>query len=217
MKADLLPAWTWKTVLAIFLLRLGLGRLLAGLTLFLPGMSTIWVNLFDRLIMIFLVVYVVLVRYKSSIRNLGLQLRPLGKNLLAGLLTGFILLGLTKLIPSSDHPLIRMAQEAKTAKSFLLPLFLGGVLTPVAEEIFYRGFTYPALRKELGVWWGLVSSSLFFALVHLNWRWFWEIALVGFGLTLLYEITGSLLPGMIAHAFLNLVRLIGVYLNYSGI
>jgi len=47
-------------------------------------------------------------------------------------------------------------------------LFLAiAVVTPIAEEIFFRGLVIPALRRRLGVTLTIVASSLLFTLPHL--------------------------------------------------
>jgi membrane protease YdiL (CAAX protease family) len=84
----------------------------------------------------------------------------------------------------------------------------GVTLVPVAEELFYRGFVHRALRTRLGLWPALVLSSSLFGLAH--WVGGDDFSTVmprvfdGLLLALLLERTGSLYPGMVAHAYFNL-------------
>jgi len=52
-------------------------------------------------------------------------------------------------------------------KLFLL-IVAGGIISPVAEEFFFRGFIYKYLRQYNSIFFAVVSSSLIFALFHLN-------------------------------------------------
>ena len=83
------------------------------------------------------------------------------------------------------------------------------VVAPIAEEIFFRGMLFGGLRKRLSTFPAAAISALVFGALHAT----TEITAVpplivfGFMLALLYERTGSLVPGMIAHAFNNALAL----------
>jgi membrane protease YdiL (CAAX protease family) len=80
------------------------------------------------------------------------------------------------------------------------------VFAPIFEELVFRGLLYAALRRRLGVAPAALISAAIFALAHgygavgfisvlwsgLLWAW-------------LYERTGSLVPGILAHAANNLL------------
>jgi membrane protease YdiL (CAAX protease family) len=84
------------------------------------------------------------------------------------------------------------------------------VVAPIVEETFFRGFVYGWMRRHLNVPTAAVLSGCFFALVHFQPVIFVPLAVLGVGLALLYEYSGSLLPGMIVHALFNLVEVIGI-------
>jgi membrane protease YdiL (CAAX protease family) len=84
------------------------------------------------------------------------------------------------------------------------------VVAPIVEETFFRGFVYGWMRRHLNVPAAAVLSGCFFALVHFQPVIFLPLAVLGVGLALLYEYSGSLLPGMIVHALFNLVEVIGI-------
>lgn len=85
--------------------------------------------------------------------------------------------------------------------------FVAG-LGPIIEEVFFRGFAYPAFRKRMGVGAALLASAAIFSLVHLNLVAFVPIVLLGVFLAYLYERTGSLVPSMTAHAVHNTIMLL---------
>src|SRR6266545_8425359 len=80
-------------------------------------------------------------------------------------------------------------------------------LVPVAEEVFWRGFVHRALRTRIGLWPAVALSSSLFGLAH--WAAGDDFSTVtprvfyGVLLALLLERTGSLYPGIVAHAYLN--------------
>lgn len=88
-----------------------------------------------------------------------------------------------------------------------LPFFtiFVGFVGPMIEEVFFRGFAYPAFRRRMGVGAALVASAAIFSLVHLNLVAFVPIVLLGVFLAYLYERTGSLIPSMTAHAVHNTI------------
>ena len=77
------------------------------------------------------------------------------------------------------------------------------VLTPVVEEVFFRGFVYSGLVPRLGVGWAMVVSAVVFSLSHLVVGVFIPIFITGMLLALLYHRTGSLWPSIVAHAGQN--------------
>ena len=82
---------------------------------------------------------------------------------------------------------------------------------PVSEEVFFRGLMYTALRDRWGLGWAIIGSSLVFSLLHLAPAHVPVLFLVGAGLALLRQGTGSLLPGIVAHIGFNTTLVIGHY------
>jgi uncharacterized protein len=99
---------------------------------------------------------------------------------------------------------------APDAARLVLALLGVAVAVPIAEEIAFRGYLFPALTRWRGPWLAAVLTALLFAAAH---------ALVypleilpmltffGFGACLLYWITGSLLPCVGLHALNNAIVL----------
>jgi hypothetical protein len=79
---------------------------------------------------------------------------------------------------------------------------------PLMEELFFRGFLYPVLRRS-GAVIAIVVTSVAFALVHGGqYGWAWSVVLlmflVGLVLTLVRARTGSVASGFLIHAGYNL-------------
>ncbi|HEY8638924.1 MAG TPA: CPBP family glutamic-type intramembrane protease [Solirubrobacterales bacterium] len=83
------------------------------------------------------------------------------------------------------------------------------VVAPIAEEIFFRGMLFGGLRKRLSTFPAAAISALVFGALHgtTGITAVPPLIVFGFMLALLYERTGSLVPGMIAHAFNNALAL----------
>jgi len=84
------------------------------------------------------------------------------------------------------------------------------VVAPIVEETFFRGFIYGWMRRRLNVPVAAILSGCFFALVHFQPVIFLPLAVLGAGLALLYEYSGSLLPGMVVHGLFNLIEIVQI-------
>lgn len=90
--------------------------------------------------------------------------------------------------------------------NLVLVLFLVVVMAPVAEELLFRGYVYRALRNGTGVWVAALVSGLIFGGIHLGsspTEFIPPLMLLGVGLALLYQWTGSLYAPVALHAFNN--------------
>ena len=214
--------WGITDVIWVFVFRLALVYLLAKLVLpFMPGISPRLVEILDRAILLSLTLY--FVTRKSSIAKLGLHFRHLGRQVIFGVIGGVLLFILAEgtqralvaflAADIGTNPLVKATAAAKRPLDLLWPLLIGGILVPITEEVYYRGMALQAFANRWGWLLGIVISALFFSLAHLSGIWFVQIAAVGAGLAAIYYITGSLLPGIIAHGLVNSARLIMVYLG----
>lgn len=108
-------------------------------------------------------------------------------------------------------------------------LFLigGGVLAPIGEETLFRGYVFNAMRltfKRWGIVLAYLVSALLFASIHIFGVTQGAVALVVpiffIALVLAWGMhrTGSLLPGIIAHALFNSVQLVALIycINNAG-
>jgi membrane protease YdiL (CAAX protease family) len=91
------------------------------------------------------------------------------------------------------------------------------VAAPIAEELFFRGFCFTALRRWIGVAGGAIATGVIFGLIHAGSAdavFLVPLAFFGAALCLLYHRTGSLLPCITLHAFNNSLAL-GVSQSWS--
>ena len=76
-------------------------------------------------------------------------------------------------------------------------------VTPLGEEIFFRGFIFRGLLSKMSPWIAIAVSALVFSAFHLNFGVMIPIFITGFLLAWLYWRTGSLWAPIGAHAAQN--------------
>ena len=84
------------------------------------------------------------------------------------------------------------------------------VVAPLGEELFFRGFFFGALRNWRGPWLGALITGIVFGGIHLGSSptgYVVPLMILGAGLCLLYEWTGSLYPAIALHALNNSIAL----------
>jgi membrane protease YdiL (CAAX protease family) len=86
------------------------------------------------------------------------------------------------------------------------------LLAPVAEECFFRGILYPAIKQagfpRLAFW----LTSIAFAAIHQNLAAFIPLMVLAMLLVVLYERTNNLLAPISAHATFNAVQLVIMFI-----
>lgn len=97
--------------------------------------------------------------------------------------------------------------------ALLAAAFLVTVVAPVAEEFFFRGYVFGALRNWKGMWVGAILTGLLFGAIHLGSApdvlYLPILALFGLILCLLYVRTGSIYPCIVLHAINNCIAFAG--------
>ena len=103
--------------------------------------------------------------------------------------------------------------DGNLAAAFLVALAVI-VVAPVAEEFFFRGFFYRALRTRMGVWPAALIDGLVFGALHFQGTGTAVIlpiiAVFGVGQCLVYERTGSLFAVIAVHAAFNTVAMLAI-------
>jgi sodium transport system permease protein len=118
------------------------------------------------------------------------------------------LLGLASLTEAHLEFAERLIREFQQLPGWLLVLAIG--VTPgVCEELFFRGFLFSALQRQLPSWGTLVVTSLLFGLFHLvtpsmlATERLLPTTFLGFVLGWVSLRTGSVLPGILIHSIHN--------------
>ncbi|MGE5560827.1 MAG: lysostaphin resistance A-like protein [Chloroflexota bacterium] len=156
-------------------------------------------------------------------RDVGVVRKVSWAPVLIGLASGFViyyLVGFCDYIVSliggirpNEHPVVAIVNEARNWREMVLPMLLAGLAVPLGEEVFFRGFAYPALRNRLGVWPAIIVTGLAFALLHFDPFGLLALTAAGVALTFLYERTGSLWSVLIAHGVWNILVAAGLFIS----
>ena len=96
------------------------------------------------------------------------------------------------------------------ALNFLLLFILLAVITPIAEEVFFRAFLYRLLRKRLPIWAAASISSAAFATVHgvpVLFPWLFYMGIV---FALVTERTRSIFSSMLLHGMTNALATLSI-------
>ncbi|WP_455663112.1 CPBP family intramembrane glutamic endopeptidase [Pradoshia sp.] len=122
--------------------------------------------------------------------------------LLAG---AMIVMALTTLIGNSyENSKTEAIQNNIAIHTVLIAFVSAAIISPIYEEIFYRGFLYRWLRTRLGMMGALILSSLIFTLVHIP---TYNVMPVNFLSGIIfawaYERTGSIWPPVLIHGLTN--------------
>ena len=116
-----------------------------------------------------------------------------------------ILVVLTSLIGISvENSKTEAMQKNITFFTVLIAFISAAVISPIYEEIFYRGFLYRWLRTRIGFIGAVVLSSFIFTIVHIP---AYNVMPVNFfsGIifALAYERTNSIWPSVLIHGITN--------------
>ncbi|OGI03145.1 MAG: hypothetical protein A2Y25_08290 [Candidatus Melainabacteria bacterium GWF2_37_15] len=80
------------------------------------------------------------------------------------------------------------------------------------EEIFFRGFMQPAISKLAGPFFGILITALIFGISHTQYLDYstaiFSVTAIGLILGITKYKTGSVMPGIFAHFFNNLLAVV---------
>lgn len=199
-------AWEWLTALAVALFP-GYDETALSLLLLM--------SLVQAILMIALVLGTARLRSWRAWRLLGLRDCSLRSLFVYGLLGGvaiFILIVISMTLISSllrlplpPQQVANLFSGAHDWQTRFGSLALAGVLAPLSEELYFRGFVYPVFRSRLGVWPAVAISSCLFAVLHYDLVRFVPIAIGGAFFALFCERTRSLYPAILAHSTWNVL------------
>lgn len=118
-------------------------------------------------------------------------------------------------IQTNDQLLL---QESKVAPlTTYATLFAAVFIAPFCEEVFFRGFVFPGLRRGMSVGWAILISSLLFAIAHADPGSFPVLFVIGLALAFLRWRTRSLWPCILLHMLNNGVAALVIILTMQGV
>jgi hypothetical protein len=94
---------------------------------------------------------------------LSIALLPI--RIVLGLLVQYILTGSLEGLTNGLRTQM-LTPHGPLLENFLVSFFLGGVVVPFAEELFFRGALFTWFRRRYSLWVAILASSVLFALGH---------------------------------------------------
>jgi uncharacterized protein len=176
--------------------------------------STIYLYFFDAIFTVSVIWLFTCYKFKKPLFD-GFGIYPVSFSIiLICAIVGFVFAAfnvyigdiLRQFFPIKDIPLTQFTSKPKGLLNFL---FIGMTYGPIFEEVYYRGFLFPILQKEIGSFRAILYVSLWFGLIHGyqlggHFSLILPIIIIGFVLTYLRYKTSSLIPSMVAHISYNI-------------
>jgi membrane protease YdiL (CAAX protease family) len=98
---------------------------------------------------------------------------------------------------------VKLLQESKDPLVIGLMAIAAVIAAPICEEIIFRGYLYPVLKRFAGVWPAAICSAFVFSAAHGNLTALLPLFVFGALLVLIYEKTGSLWAPIAVHFCFN--------------
>lgn len=168
--------------------------------------------------------------FARRLRGMGLNIRTLPGDFAWGLLNYLTILPLVQLcllgvmfvgeriygpdfnIARHEGLLILSENTNPYALGFLILAFT--VITPVFEEVLFRGYLQTAFRGQgLHPWAAIGLSSVIFATIHANPSHWIALFVLSLGIGYAYERSGSLIRSIVIHGLFNLVSVTATLLG----
>lgn len=223
---SVLPPWSFAEVARILFLTILIASLLPFVRIALLSRYPTWDldhHLWMTVSMVFLDLFVMLAiltftlgKGTSVMKTLGFSTATLSKSIEVGFL-GYVavfpwLFVLLFLVIAAARffgfeppmePIHELLFQEQRPLVLGLTVLLACVVGPVAEELFFRGIVYPAIRQRTSHVVAMLVSASLFSLIHTNVLGFLPIMVLGCLLAHLYERTGSLASPLAVHMLHN--------------
>jgi membrane protease YdiL (CAAX protease family) len=167
--------------------------------------------------LIFVVLYILFARHgEPLLKSLGWIPGPFKPTRMiafgVGLAFFVVLLGSLLRIPEVETPFEKLLDDPVSRIAIAL---FGITVGPVVEELLFRGFLQPVMVNSLGVFPGILLTSVVFGGLHLMQNDFiWQsgvlITFVGFVLGVIRHVSGSTRASAIAHISYNSLPFLAV-------
>ncbi len=229
------PFWGWLDLLIVLGLLVALMLLIlvaaAAATMVNPALKTNPVPLFVPFQLgAYVAVYVaflLLFRFRFDqpvFASLGWRRTVTDKTLLliglGGLTLSPLLGGLAWLLHTPEVHIDMLDQL--DGHTVVLALFglMAVTITPVFEELFFRGFLQPLFSRTLGVTGGILLTAVTFGALHASqykfvWQYVAAISVVGAILGVVRYRTNSIIPSTVMHACYNSVFVAEMFLQHK--
>ncbi|MGE7884442.1 CPBP family intramembrane glutamic endopeptidase [Bacillus sp. NPDC094077] len=221
--------WGWKEILYLFvfvflIVPVTVESLFYDYALKIIG-NSLYTGVLMGLIMAAVFTFVVYLfcikRYKLSWKDIGIRklswkdfLWTVIALILLIVVSVAVLMIMEKMDISFENSKTETIQNDKSIYAFCIAGIGAAVISPIYEEILYRGAFYTFFRNKYGIWSGVLISSIIFTVVHIpTYNTLPVNFLSGVVFAWLYEKTNSILSSMIAHAVFNFIAVLLTFMS----
>lgn len=221
--------WGWKEVLYLFVFVFIIVPVTVESLFYDYALKIIGNSLYAGVLMGFImavifttVVYLFCIkRYKLSWKDIGIQklswkdlLWTVGAVIFLIVASIAVLMIMEKMGISFENSKTETVQNDKSIYSFCIAVIGAAIISPIYEEILYRGVFYTFFRDRYGIWGGVFISSIIFTVVHIpTYNTLPVNFLSGVVFAWLYEKTNSILSAMIVHALFNFLAVLLTFMS----
>ena len=182
-------------------------------------------NLLNMLLTAAVPVFTAVVVFRRPFAEIGMKKAPLSYVLGKGITNGvfiyllviiavYINILLFPQVMESPQELTNIISDSTTPRHILFAyIFLTVVMAPVSEELFFRGFLYPSLKRPLGKIPAVIISGILFGVGHFDLLHAFPLIIGGMALCWLYDKYKNIWINITAHALWNIFS---VYLSLSS-
>ncbi|NUM52894.1 MAG: CPBP family intramembrane metalloprotease [Candidatus Hydrogenedentes bacterium] len=150
------------------------------------------------------------VRSKRSFRAgfglISVPARVASQSLTIGIVGAIVAGVVMTLFATGEAPIYEIAvdESADGSPTLLFSFLIFAVMVPPLEELYYRGFIFPILRRSLSPAWAIGIVSIWFALLHAaqlwgEWAGLGVVVVMGTVWTIQRHVYDSLTPSIISH------------------
>lgn len=160
--------------------------------------------------------FIVLKPNGQSFRTVGLQSFPLREwkqiivwTVILIVVSIALVVAMSFIGIGTDNNKTESLQSQMTLLNFAIGFVSAAIISPIYEEIFYRGFLYRFFSSRYGVLSGITISSLIFTVVHIPTFNTLPVNFVsGLVFSWVYQKTGSIIPSILIHGTFNGIAVI---------
>lgn len=166
-----------------------------------------------------ILLYLLIVRkYQANLRVLGVRAFSIWKAIvyvLGTLVTFTAIIVLVFGLVAWLLPSINLQEQQKIGFEYgrnglglVLSFIITVIISPIIEELYFRGVALPAIAQKHGYLLGLLSSSAVFAVLHAQANIIIYTFVLGVLLAVMYKHLNSIVPGIILHSLNNLLAFV---------
>ena len=126
-------------------------------------------------------------------------------------LSQYLFIEVVKLDDNTQQAVNLGTDSVNNLWQYILAAFSLALITPIKEELLYRGIAHQFLQERHNFWVGLIVTSLIFGLSHLGTP--FSAIIMGVVFVLLFKLTKSLVPSILLHIVWNTLVLSLMFLS----